>query len=47
MLAQLKAQLKQQAAENIQLEDMLKQADAQLSSASVPLRPCLFTMYST
>ena len=33
MLAQLKAQLKQRAAEVFQLEDMLKQADAQLSSA--------------
>ena len=43
MLAQLKAQLKQQAAENIQLEDMLKQADTQMSSAPVQLRPRLST----
>ena len=35
MLAQLKTQLKQQAAENVQLEDMLKRSDAELSSASV------------
>ena len=45
MLAQLKAQLKQQAAENIQLEDMLKQADAQLSSAPVHWLPRLLMSY--
>ena len=33
MLAQLRTQLKQQAAENVQLEELLKQADARWSSA--------------
>ena len=34
LLAHLKAQLKQQAAETLQLEEMLKQADVELSSAA-------------